>query len=58
MVHTREQTKETWCGIADIHQMRVWEQVQNKHGDVLVVQIKTEKVDSFDDDDDDDDDDA
>ena len=23
LVHTREQTKETWCGIADIHQMRV-----------------------------------
>ena len=36
--------------------MRVWELVQNKDGDVLVVQIKTEKVDSFDDDDDDDDD--
>ena len=25
MVHMREQTKEPWCGIADIHQMRVRE---------------------------------
>ena len=29
MVHTWKQTKETWCGIADIHQIRVWELVQN-----------------------------
>ena len=51
MVHTWKQTKETWCGIADILQMSVLELVQIKPGDFLAVQIKRGKVDSFDDDD-------
>ena len=52
MVHTRHKTKETWCGIADIYQMKVSELVQNYTGRRPCGQIKTEKVDSFENDDD------